>query len=167
MEFPLRYVCRSYDPDSTKRSWLVLPPKLSRLAPHSNLRSQTAALAMEEQERAVSEETEKRLKAALSAKREPAPTASRLASPAVAGTGSDQSSDQKMEGDERSSVGEVPPSEDVTMEVSESTSAPVADVSTSLPCRNISDTVRRRFGCPNYLPCLTMFGRLLQETPWS
>jgi len=43
---------------------------------------QTAALSMQEQERFANEEAEKRLKAALTAKREPA-IASRMASPSV------------------------------------------------------------------------------------
>ena len=43
--------------------------------------SQASALALQEKERIASEEAEKRLKAALTAKREPNVTASRVASP--------------------------------------------------------------------------------------
>jgi THO complex subunit 2 len=52
---------------------------------------------MQEQERVASEEAEKRLKAALTAKREPSASASRVASPtqAVAGTAPEQPSDSK------------------------------------------------------------------------
>lgn len=45
--------------------------------------SQSAALAMQEKERVASEEAEKRLKAALTAKREPNVTTSRVASPST------------------------------------------------------------------------------------
>jgi len=51
---------------------------------------QNAALAKAEQERAASEEEERRLKAKLTAKREPSANPSRVASPAVSGTTTEQ-----------------------------------------------------------------------------
>ncbi|GJE84409.1 THO complex subunit 2 [Phanerochaete sordida] len=67
----------------------------------------TAALEMQKKERVASEEAEKRLKAALTAKREPT-TTSRTGSPAVAdvSTSADQSAEAKL----------VTSAEDVTME---------------------------------------------------
>lgn len=65
---------------------------------------------MQEQERIANEEAEKRLKAALTAKREPGATASRVASPAM-GAGNPatpESTDPKP-----SSVDEVEPSMDI------------------------------------------------------
>ncbi|KAI0312477.1 transcription factor/nuclear export subunit protein 2-domain-containing protein [Amylostereum chailletii] len=62
----------------------ICPPicmQIMRPIFHSALR--TAALALEEQERIASEQAEKRLKAALAAKRDPTSVASRVASPAV------------------------------------------------------------------------------------
>ena len=50
---------------------------------------------MQEQERIANEEAEKRLKAALTAKREPGATASRVASPAVGNPATPESSDPK------------------------------------------------------------------------
>jgi hypothetical protein len=50
---------------------------------------------MQEQERIANEEAEKRLKAALTAKREPGVTASRVASPAVGNPATPESSDPK------------------------------------------------------------------------
>ena len=56
---------------------------------------QTTAIAMQEQERLAGEEAEKRLKAALTAKREPGTTASRVASPAGGNFSTPESSDLK------------------------------------------------------------------------
>ena len=50
---------------------------------------------MQEQERITNEEAEKRLKAALTAKREPGATASRVASPAVGNPATPETSDPK------------------------------------------------------------------------
>lgn len=63
---------------------------------------------MQEQERIANEEAEKRLKAALTAKREPGATASRVASPAVGNPATPESSDPKP-----SSADEVESSMDV------------------------------------------------------
>ena len=48
---------------------------------------QKAALALQEQERVANEEEEKRLKAALKAKREPSAATSRVSSPGIGATG--------------------------------------------------------------------------------
>ena len=63
---------------------------------------------MQEQERIANEEAEKRLKAALTAKREPGATASRVASPAMGNPPTPESSDPKP-----SSTDEVESSMDV------------------------------------------------------
>lgn len=97
---------------------------------------------MEEKEKLASEETEKRLKAALSAKREPSTTVSRVASPATVGANLSDSSqepkviividDKSIVVDDKSTVGEGNASvEDVAMEVLDTT-APLsaANVST-------------------------------------
>lgn len=79
--------------------WSVLfqfPPDKSQRA------LQTTALAMQEQERLAGEEAEKRLKAALTAKREPGVTASRLASPAGGNPSTLESSDPKPASTEES-----------------------------------------------------------------
>jgi len=57
---------------------------------------------MQEQERLAGEEAEKRLKAALTAKREPGITASRLASPAGGNASTIESSDPKPASTEES-----------------------------------------------------------------
>ena len=67
---------------------------------------------MQEQERIANEEAEKRLKAALTAKREPGATASRVASPAVGNPATPESSDPKP-----SSTDEVESSMDVDLAV--------------------------------------------------
>jgi len=79
---------------------------------HSSLLS--AALAAEEQERVANEEAEKRLKAALAAKRDPSIANSRIASPAVGEVGS--SSEMPVPAESKSSTQETKPSEDVVME---------------------------------------------------
>jgi THO complex subunit 2 len=63
---------------------------------------------MQEQERIANEEAEKRLKAALTAKREPGVTASRVASPVVGNPATPESTDPKP-----SSADEVESSMDV------------------------------------------------------
>ena len=63
---------------------------------------------MQEQERIANEEAEKRLKAALTAKREPGVTASRVASPAMGNPATPESTDPKP-----SSTDEVESSMDV------------------------------------------------------
>ena len=65
---------------------------------------------MQEQERIANEEAEKRLKATLTAKREPGATASRVASPAVGNSATSESADPKP-----SSIDEVESSMDVDL----------------------------------------------------
>jgi THO complex subunit 2 len=74
-------------------------------------------LAKAEQERAASEEEERRLKAKLTAKREPSANPSRIASPAVAGTTTEQPA--------KDATGATEESQDVVMDpVESSTSKP-------------------------------------------
>lgn len=89
---------------------------------HSSLLA--TAVAAEEQERVVSEEAEKRLKAALAAKRDPSNAAqSRIASPVVGDTGS---SDTPAATDSKPGTQEVKPSEDVVMENGDSQASAVS-----------------------------------------
>jgi THO complex subunit 2 len=81
---------------------------------------QKAALVMQEQERVVNEEAEKRLKAALTAKHEPSNTVSRVSSPSV-GTNDEQ----------KLSVPEPNSTEDVVMDTDS------ASVCLSHICRRI------------------------------
>jgi THO complex subunit 2 len=69
-------------------------------------------LALQEQERVANEEEEKRLKAALKAKREPSAATSRVSSPSIGATGATKDTiiEQKPSGPETSST------EDVNME---------------------------------------------------
>jgi THO complex subunit 2 len=83
MAFVLRFVCRLSGLCFTVHSWLVI---FLTSEYGLNLFAQTAALSMQEQERVANEEAEKRLKAALTAKREPA-NVSRMASPSVGTSG--------------------------------------------------------------------------------
>jgi hypothetical protein len=86
---------------------------------------QSSALAMQEQERIANEEAEKRLKAALTAKREP--TASRVASPSLGNSGvAEAIVDMKPRAEE------APTQEDVAMEVEQSASIPLMEVSHEL-----------------------------------
>jgi THO complex subunit 2 len=78
---------------------------------HSSLLA--AALAAEEQERAANEEAEKRLKAALAAKRDPSIANSRIASPAV---GEVSSSEMPAPAESKSNSQEAKSMEDVVME---------------------------------------------------
>jgi len=81
-------------------------------------------VAAEEQERVANEEAEKRLKAALAAKRDPSIAAqSRIASPVVGDTGS---SDTPAATDSKPSTQEVKPSEDVVMENGDSQASAVS-----------------------------------------
>ena len=78
---------------------------------HSHLLA--AALAAEEQERVANEEAEKRLKAALAAKRDPSIANSRIASPAV---GEVSSSETSAPAESKSNTQEAKSSDDVVME---------------------------------------------------
>lgn len=86
-------------------------------------------MAAEEQERVANEEAEKRLKAALAAKRDPSIANSRIASPVVG----DASSSETPPGvDSKTSTQEVKSSEDVVMENGDSqalTVSPAPEVS--------------------------------------
>jgi THO complex subunit 2 len=78
---------------------------------HSSLLA--SAMAAEEQERVANEEAEKRLKAALAAKRDPSNANSRIASPVVGDAGS---SETPPVVESKSSIQEGKPAEDVVME---------------------------------------------------
>jgi THO complex subunit 2 len=98
-----RYACRSSDQSSTRLSLCVL--FFFTLFQISNfLVPQNAALAKAEQERAASEEEERRLKAKLTAKREPSVNPSRLASPAISGTSTEQVKDATSAAEESQDV---------------------------------------------------------------
>ena len=103
----------------------ICPPicmQIIRPILHSSLLA--TAVAAEEQERLASEEAEKRLKAALAAKRDPSIAAqSRIASPVVGDTGS---SDTPAATDSKPSTQEVKPSEDVMMENGDSQASVVS-----------------------------------------
>lgn len=86
--------------------------------------SQNAALAKAEQERAASEEEERRLKAKLTAKREPSANPSRVASPAASGTIAEQPA--------KDTTTTAEESQDVTMDSVES-STPKPEESQWLP----------------------------------
>jgi len=79
--------------------------------PRTKHNVQKAALVLQDQERVANEEEEKRLKAALKAKREPSTTTSRVSSPSIGATSAtkDTPVDQK-------SVLEISSAEDVSME---------------------------------------------------
>jgi THO complex subunit 2 len=94
----------------------ICPPicmQIIRPILHSSLLA--SAMAAEEQERVANEEAEKRLKAALAAKRErdPSMANSRVASPVV---GDVSSSETPLVVDSKPGTQEVKPSEDVVME---------------------------------------------------
>ena len=92
----------------------ICPPicmQIVRPILHSSLLA--AAVAAEEQERVANEEAEKRLKAALAAKRDPSIAHSRIASPVVGDT---SSSEPPATVDSKSSTQEVKPSGDVVMD---------------------------------------------------
>lgn len=67
---------------------LLVSDKLSSRRQLTDCLVQKAALALQEQERMANEEEEKRLKAALKAKREPSTATSRVSSPSIGATGS-------------------------------------------------------------------------------
>lgn len=89
---------------------------------------------MQEEERVANEEAEKRLKAALTAKREPGTATSRLASPKIGSSqlSADASTDQKP------SLQDTSAADDVTME------ADAASLVLSLPSAEVS-LVPQRF----------------------
>ena len=92
----------------------ICPPicmQIIRPILHSSLLA--TAMAAEEQERVASEEAEKRLKAALAAKRDPSMANSRIASPAVGDTGS---SELPAAVEPKPNTQEVKQPEDVVME---------------------------------------------------
>lgn len=103
----------------------ICPPicmQIIRPILHSSLLA--TAVAAEEQERVANEEAEKRLKAALAAKRDPSIAAqSRIASPVVGDTGS---SDTPAATDSKPTPQEVKPSEDVVMENGDSQASAVS-----------------------------------------
>jgi THO complex subunit 2 len=70
-------------------------------------------LALQEQERVANEEEEKRLKAALKAKREPGAATSRVSSPSIGAT----STTKDAPVDQKPSVPEASSAEDVSMEI--------------------------------------------------
>lgn len=97
----------------------ICPPicmQIIRPILHSHLLA--AALAAEEQERVASEEAEKRLKAALAAKRDPSIANSRIASPAVGEVNSSSETPAPAEPNKSSTQTEVAKSsaDDVVME---------------------------------------------------
>ena len=99
---------------------------------HSHLLA--AALAAEEQERVASEEAEKRLKAALAAKRDPSIANSRIASPAVGEVSSSSEAPALVEPNKSSTQAEATKSsaDDVVMENGDSqvSSSSAPEVST-------------------------------------
>jgi THO complex subunit 2 len=104
---------------------------------HSSLLA--SAMAAEEQERINNEEAEKRLKAALAAKRERDPSIanSRVASPVV---GDASASETPPTADSKSGTQEVKPSEDIAMENGDSqapTISPAPEVSTEHVTSNL------------------------------
>ena len=108
---------------------------LSMLSSNPLVPLQNAALVKAEQERAASEEEERRLKAKLTAKREPTATSSRVASPAVSGTTTEQSAK------DATPAAEEP--QDVAMDSAES-STPKPDEPQWLPqLAALFDDVRR------------------------
>ena len=99
----------------------ICPPicmQIMRPILHSSLLA--AALAAEEQERVANEEAEKRLKAALAAKRDPSIANSRIASPAV---GEASSSETSGPAESKSSAQEAKSLEDAVMENGDSQGA--------------------------------------------
>jgi hypothetical protein len=82
MESAHQYVCKSYVLFFTLRSWFVTSFRTLRNPRLIIRKLQKSALATQKQEQTAAEEAEKRLKAALTAKREPS-TTSRVASPSL------------------------------------------------------------------------------------
>ena len=91
-----------------------------------NQLEQAAALAMQEQEQIASQEAEKRLKAALAAKRDPSTATSRIASPSIGESGMAVEIPSELKTESK-------PSKDVVMDngtVSTTTSSPKPEVKT-------------------------------------
>jgi len=117
---------------------------------HSSLLA--SAMAAEEQERVASEEAEKRLKAALAAKRDPSIAHSRIASPVVGEAGA-SSSEAPSVVDSKPGTQEVKQSEDVVMENGDSqapTVSPAPEVSTDheISCDHLPLTLLVSFRAP-------------------
>jgi hypothetical protein len=100
---------------------------------HSSLLA--TALAAEEQERVANEEAEKRLKAALAAKRDPSIANSRIASPAVGDT---NSSETPAPVEPKSGTQDAKPSEDVVMENGDGQASAVSPAPEVSACRVVS-----------------------------
>lgn len=119
---------------------------------------------MQKQEQIASEEAEKRLKAALTAKREPV-SASRVASPSLNHTTApDTAADSKPRIEETSTQ------EDTVMEVEQNNpmaSPPTPEASFSSPSSSLHTRLyhNRARGFLSLLPCMTMLRKLRQETP--
>lgn len=114
----------------------ICPPicmQIIRPILHSHLLA--AALAAEEQERVASEEAEKRLKAALAAKRDPSIANSRIASPAVGEVNSSSETPAPAEPNKSSTQTEVAKSsaDDVVMENGDSQAASSSAPEVSAP----------------------------------
>jgi THO complex subunit 2 len=121
MAFQRPFACRLSGRSLTKLSLYDTPFYICCSILTSNvLVPQTAALAKAEQERAASEEEERRLKAKLTAKREPATTSSRVASPAVSGTTTEQSAKDSTPAAEESQDVVMDPAESFTPKLEES-----------------------------------------------
>lgn len=99
---------------------------------------------MLEQERIANEEAEKRLKAALTAKREPNAAVSRMASPAIGNSGTPDVESKPLPSAEA----------DISMDVDVvSATPPMEGVSKLMPlCFHQSSSIYRAHGCPSYRP---------------
>ena len=125
MESQRQFACRLSDRSSMKLSLYDILLSFARSFPLLTcFIPQNAALAKAEQERAASEEEERRLKAKLTAKREPSANPSRVASPAIAGSTAEQPV--------KDVAGTAEESQDVTMDPAES-STPKAEEPQWLP----------------------------------
>ena len=136
----------------------ICPPlcmQIIRPILHSSLLA--TALAAEEQERVASEEAEKRLKAALAAKRDPSTANSRIASPAVGDTNSSETSAPV---EPKSGTQDAKPSEDVVMEngdgqapASPASEVSTCDAMTSYRIASLTRLVFRVLGSPRLGHC--------------
>ncbi|KAJ3723327.1 transcription factor/nuclear export subunit protein 2-domain-containing protein [Lentinula raphanica] len=115
---PLRDLCEKYG--------ICAPMCMQIIRPVLHAQLLESALKMQEQQRLANEEAEKRLKAALTAKREPSITQSRIASP-IPNSTKEHPSETKTASDA------LPTSEDVSMEVDTSSTVPAAPESPWLP----------------------------------
>ena len=139
----------------------ICPPicmQIIRPILHSHLLA--AALAAEEQERVASEEAEKRLKAALAAKRDPSIANSRIASPAVGEVNSSSETPAPAEPNKSSTQTEVAKSsaDDVVMENGDSQAASSSAPEVSAPANLMLEShliwlcrVRGSQRCGHYL----------------